>query len=780
MKHVSVCQDDRTVKPQSKSTPTSLDLSESKFPSRRNLLGAMALSFVTCACAHQYERDDIIESFDARIEILKERASRENSNTRPPNNGVSLLGESHGEQESTAESSGNSTQFEIDILEELRRETLQGGTKDQEIDSPRDNKDSLQVPSWIDPGLNESKNYPLDESTGSFNPPATGSVNEKIADNSESDSPQDEYRTYLRQNINRIHGFAEGAVNNSIERIAHLANKNGVKLRLLYGDERKAIRAARKNLYSPYIGLALSGGGIRSASFSTGVLQGLHELGILEDIGYLSTVSGGGEAAMWYMTHTVSDDEGLFRPGSPYLQHLASQGHYLVAGHSSQGLNELVFNIALHTLLTPIHWFANGLFDWDLNVPAMDDFYKDGIERAYADPPYNVGAPETAPAEMSMHELLPSTSFLRPFWIINMHLSLADDNKQFKNRSGDGFELDPLRAGADAVGYVKTPRGDLLDAPRSTHWMNPVDGVTISAAAVDSKSLRTSAIVSTVLQVGNYDLGTFIDSWAEGFVVDKDHTSLDVLGRNLQFYLTSPAPINLVLGRIPYVDKIIEPEIHGETLQAKRFYLSDGGHFENLGVYALVRRGCRLIVVSDATYDEKVTQWQTLSNRDKAFCFDDLHKLEELLLADFGADLRMEWKNFSVPDASIFIGHIRNLPIHIKDELESDRTQSVSAQLPEVTFIYIKAAYVPTDDSLSENPVIASEYARNRDFPQESTARQFYGEERVLAYRELGRQSVHRAATIFRDEISKLKAQIAAGEKPNLRDRNNPFIIRFK
>jgi len=41
-------------------------------------------------------------------------------------------------------------------------------------------------------------------------------------------------------------------------------------------------------------GLALSGGGIRSAAFSLGVLQGLASNGLLTGIDYLSTVSGGG------------------------------------------------------------------------------------------------------------------------------------------------------------------------------------------------------------------------------------------------------------------------------------------------------------------------------------------------------------------------------------------------------------------------------------------------------------------------------------------------------
>ena len=47
------------------------------------------------------------------------------------------------------------------------------------------------------------------------------------------------------------------------------------------------------------IGLAFSGGGIRSATFNLGVLQGLQELDLLRHVDYLSTVSGGGYIGSW-------------------------------------------------------------------------------------------------------------------------------------------------------------------------------------------------------------------------------------------------------------------------------------------------------------------------------------------------------------------------------------------------------------------------------------------------------------------------------------------------
>ncbi len=63
--------------------------------------------------------------------------------------------------------------------------------------------------------------------------------------------------------------------------------------------ERKAIQERRSHYEvrqnaPDAVGLALSGGGIRSATFSLGVLVALAERGVLPQIDYLSTVSGGG------------------------------------------------------------------------------------------------------------------------------------------------------------------------------------------------------------------------------------------------------------------------------------------------------------------------------------------------------------------------------------------------------------------------------------------------------------------------------------------------------
>src|SRR5687767_10152810 len=57
--------------------------------------------------------------------------------------------------------------------------------------------------------------------------------------------------------------------------------------------------------------LCVSGGGIRSATFALGVIQGLASAGILKKFDYLSTVSGGGFIGSWLSSWIRRHPEGV-------------------------------------------------------------------------------------------------------------------------------------------------------------------------------------------------------------------------------------------------------------------------------------------------------------------------------------------------------------------------------------------------------------------------------------------------------------------------------------
>ena len=73
----------------------------------------------------------------------------------------------------------------------------------------------------------------------------------------------------------------------------------------------KAVWSAVHDLKPRRAALCISGGGIRSATFGLGILQGLARCGLLEKFHYLSTVSGGGYIGGWLSAWIHNSEGGL-------------------------------------------------------------------------------------------------------------------------------------------------------------------------------------------------------------------------------------------------------------------------------------------------------------------------------------------------------------------------------------------------------------------------------------------------------------------------------------
>ena len=101
----------------------------------------------------------------------------------------------------------------------------------------------------------------------------------------------------------------------------------------------------------------------------------------------------------------------------------------------------------------------------------------------------------------------------------------------------------------------------------------------------------------------------------------------------LGWWLGNPGPEGCQTYRHEGPAIAILPLIHetlGLTTDDKPYvHVSDGGHFENLGLYEMVRRRCRLIVISDA-------------GRDPDFAFEDLGNAVRKIAIDLGVPIRFE------------------------------------------------------------------------------------------------------------------------------------------
>lgn len=127
------------------------------------------------------------------------------------------------------------------------------------------------------------------------------------------------------------------------------------------GDDRSLPKiGARPSTAHDLTGLAFSGGGIRSASFSMGVVQHLISNGVFQKVDYLSTVSGGGYTGSCLSTlmHGKGDGERLLvdRDGEmepPALNYVRNRSNYLLPQGFLNQLRLPALFIAgfLHTLL---------------------------------------------------------------------------------------------------------------------------------------------------------------------------------------------------------------------------------------------------------------------------------------------------------------------------------------------------------------------------------------------------------------------------------------------
>jgi hypothetical protein len=154
-------------------------------------------------------------------------------------------------------------------------------------------------------------------------------------------------------------------------------------------------------------------------------------------------------------------------------------------------------------------------------------------------------------------------------------------------------------------------------------------------------------------------------------------------------------------------------ELFGMTnADANYVYLSDGGHFENLGIYELVRRRCRLVIAVDVASD-KTMAFEDLGNAIRK-CATDLH-----VSIDIDVSKMDIVKTTGLCGASCAVGAIRY------SHADPDGLDG--------TLLYIKPAIVGC-----ENADVLNYRKANPAYPHQSTADQWFDEAQFESYRSLG------------------------------------------
>jgi hypothetical protein len=301
------------------------------------------------------------------------------------------------------------------------------------------------------------------------------------------------------------------------------------------------------------------------------------------------------------------------------------------------------------------------------------------------------------PADQPFFELAPRLRRSAPLHIVNCAVNLpGSDDSVIGGRRTARFEMSPLFIGGPATGWT---------AAKNYPEMTLARAIAISAAAVNSQGGRSiPAAARGIISLLNLGLGVWL---VHPYLANrKERGQRDRRDRLWPHFWTYLLGLEL-MGANDEGDPLV--------------FVSDGGHHDNLGVTALLDRCCRTIVCVDATGDPH-------------YEFGDLAQVARL--ASVGS-LDIDGEGGFVLEG-IDIGAMRpDDPHGTFEERCSPLPVMIGSFRKEgedpITFIYVKATLV------KDVPFTVRQFAeRNRHFPQQTTADQFFDEAQFEAYADLG------------------------------------------
>ena len=287
----------------------------------------------------------------------------------------------------------------------------------------------------------------------------------------------------------------------------------------------------------------------------------------------------------------------------------------------------------------------------------------------------------------------------RPYHLINANIVLVDSpTTKFRERGGDNFVISPLYCGSDATGWR-----------RSDTYMKKSDpGLTLATAMAIS-----GAAASPYAGAGGV-------GWTNNRAVSL---VMSILNLRLGYWAPHPDPQNQWREIPNFIWPGIAFTFLGRWLHEKAdvIDLTDGGHFENLGLYELIRRQLEIVVVCDGSADPD-NEWGGLAlaiERARV----DFRATINFLDEDYGLDQMLPSRSGDGPLSPRFRLARRGFAV-ARIEYQSGKSGKL---------VYIRPTLVA-----GLSPEVVSYGLGHTLFPHERTSDQFFDERQFEAYRELG------------------------------------------
>ena len=342
-----------------------------------------------------------------------------------------------------------------------------------------------------------------------------------------------------------------------------------------------------------------------------------------------------------------------------------------------------------------IGWLA------DPNLLSMHGFYKARLTRAYLGASNaareNEQITDAAPGDDVKMTALWNHDAGAPYHLINTTLSLVGGSDlAMSQRSAENFIMSRYHCGSARTGYRCT--ADYMSGDLSLGTAAAVSG---AAASPTMGSQTPSAALSLLLALFNVRLGFWAPT-PSGRRWNEPHARL------WPFYLLRETLSNT-----------------GEL--GTYCYLTDGGHFDNTGLYALVERGCRYIVICDCGADPRLG-------------FEDIGVAIRRCRIDFGSEIDLKIDEFRAREKENDTAHTHVVWGTIQYQPEHLRMLNLDEHKSQGVIVWVK----PSVTALNAADVRQYRLAHD-DFPQQATADQWYDESQFESYRRLGYESARDA-----------------------------------
>ncbi|EGX99722.1 hypothetical protein AZA_21378 [Nitrospirillum viridazoti Y2] len=325
----------------------------------------------------------------------------------------------------------------------------------------------------------------------------------------------------------------------------------------------------------------------------------------------------------------------------------------------------------------------------------------------------------------------------RPFHVLNTTLNvISTRNLAWQQRKGMSFTITPLHSGAASLCPLLDQPGGTLVAYRGAYRPSSKYGGSSHSGrrfrlwpfARQPKCLPCPEDDPTNPGIS---LGTAMA--ISGAAVDPNagyHSSptvsllLTLLNMRLGWWLGNPAPVgdkSWYRNGPPTAAVPLVKDAFGLTTDDQPYVsLSDGGHFEDLGLYEMVRRRCRYIVISDA-------------GEDPTFTYSDLGMAVRKIGIDFGIPIRFHELQKMQPRPAPGVT-LTDVPYHAMGVIDYAMADGPAAK-PGI-ILYVKASFHNCDEGAG-----VKAYANSHPtFPHESTTDQWFSESQFESYRALGFQ----------------------------------------